>query len=510
MPTPTASAAARPPSTGRLLWLLFAVISLANAWPFAAYEYPPLMDYPSHLFRAQVISQFHNPSFDYAANFRITPRPTPNSLGDYLTVGLSKILPLRAAGKLVAALAVAMLPLAVWFWIGAVAPGRQWWALAAVPLSWSYFLLDGNINFSLSAVLVFLLWGILARWDGTLRPKVVVPTAGLMLLIFTGHALVFALACLVMLGHLVLTRPRSLSCWIAHGIIVVPGGVLAAIWVLSGSLGGDDIVAYVWNYAPTSKAWWMARAVAPGPWNFFQRRAWLIGAALAFLGYALWRAGVGWKQGSRFAALVPLTCFASALATTDSAGTAHVDGRLWWLGFLASLALLPALRRRAAIGAGLAIALVAAGTNLDQADVFARSQAGLESVEKNFSRMPRGLRLAYIAPINISRALHRCFEYYHITHGGVGPYHLMGNAFTVGHKDHAPPKADIYAFGVQALGPWLDSYDAVLILADQDTPDLAKMLEILKTKGYRQVSPAPFTMLMKPAPGSTTRPAKEP
>jgi len=119
----------------KTILLILIALSLANTWLFVAFRYVPFGDYPSHLLKANIIRHYQDPSLDYAEHFTINKIPTPNILNDYVTAAVSTVLPIHIAGKLVVALAVFGLPLAVWFWIDSVADGKGHWALWAL---WGY------------------------------------------------------------------------------------------------------------------------------------------------------------------------------------------------------------------------------------------------------------------------------------------------------------------------------------------------------------------------------------
>jgi len=212
------------------IWLLFLFISLINAFPIFYFRYIPFQDHPSHLLKANIIRHYRDPELRYFENFEINKIPVPNILTDYLTAGISLILPIDIASRLVIGFCVFLLPLSLWFWISRTSPGGEYWASLSWIMVWSKFLFAGNENFYFVTPILFYFWGILSKWDGRFHFPTILICILLSTLIYFGHFLVFLLAGLGVLIHIFTIEFRSLKVWLTHILIPLPGILLTIIW----------------------------------------------------------------------------------------------------------------------------------------------------------------------------------------------------------------------------------------------------------------------------------------
>ena len=141
-PTPTPAQAAAPRRHTRLVLAVSALWTL----PIWLTTYPPMTDYPQHLAMAAILRFYHDPARHLTETYQLA-LSRPNALFELLTAGLSMLMPIELAGKLVVALAVAA--------VGAAAlalvrrAGRpDWYALLALPATYNfvfYWGLIGNV-----------------------------------------------------------------------------------------------------------------------------------------------------------------------------------------------------------------------------------------------------------------------------------------------------------------------------------------------------------------------------
>lgn len=140
-----------------LLWRASLVGFLALAlWPIWAHRFPPMQDYPQHLFHSHLLAVQGDPRFDYDRYYELHLQPV-YALFYVLTVGFAKLVPIEAAGKLTLSLypvLVALLALRLRRRFPEDAP--PWGALLLFPLAPNQQWFFGNINFFLSVPLLFL------------------------------------------------------------------------------------------------------------------------------------------------------------------------------------------------------------------------------------------------------------------------------------------------------------------------------------------------------------------
>jgi hypothetical protein len=145
------------PRASRLLWRASLAGFLALAlWPIWAHRFPPMQDYPQHLFHSHLLAAQGDARFDYDRYYELHLQPV-YALFYVLTVGFSKLVPIEAAGKLTLSLyplLVAVLVLRLRRRFPDDAP--PWAALLLFPLAPNQQWFFGNVNFFLSVPLLFL------------------------------------------------------------------------------------------------------------------------------------------------------------------------------------------------------------------------------------------------------------------------------------------------------------------------------------------------------------------
>jgi hypothetical protein len=390
---------------------IFFILCLANISPFIIYRYVPTMDYPSHLFKASVIRNIKNADLKHFENFQINRIPAANILNDYLTAASAVFMPIDYAGRLTVGFGIILLPLAVLFWLNHVSPGNEPWAVLVCTMTWSQFFFWGNENFCLATSLLFFYWGLLATCNGQFRSSRVLWLTFLATLIYLAHFLVFLLAGLALLIHILIINPRSVRIWLMHFMTIMPGVALACIWFLSGGIEAHSIIN--WEYSWKYKLQSIGAGILPGPWNVKSLGWWSV-FSIAFMGMVFYRAIRAWKMGRHFASALIMTCIVIAIPLTRWFIIFLPDQRIWWIIAMASFALLPKPRGKPLFALLIIGTVFSISTNIAATQIFKQTDLQIEKVEKVFSNFPRNLRLAYLGDPNLPRQLHRCFDYYHL------------------------------------------------------------------------------------------------
>ena len=164
-PGTTAVGADAGASTGAGVWspplaLVLPVILALLLLPLLLVEMPPLLDYPNHLARVDVLRHLRTDPF-LAERYTASLTPVPNLLMEAVMLPLASVLPLYVAGRVYMALAGALTL------IGAVLLNRtlfgRWslWPLCSALFIYNATLIGGFMSFSLG--LGFLLIG-LSLW----------------------------------------------------------------------------------------------------------------------------------------------------------------------------------------------------------------------------------------------------------------------------------------------------------------------------------------------------------
>ena len=211
-----------------------AVALVAAVLPIWAAPLLPMMDLPQHLATARILHSFGDPAFG-VDRYHVIDFSRTQYLLWYLAVdGLSWLMPLETANRVVLSLYASGLPLSV---LALLRAHRRDPALAllAVPLVYNVFYFMGFANYI--TALPLLLWALallqhcLDAPDSRPRWRLVTGTAVVALLLFYSHAQAFALygvlaGVTVLLGSPGL-HPRH---WWRAALHLVPAALAMAIW----------------------------------------------------------------------------------------------------------------------------------------------------------------------------------------------------------------------------------------------------------------------------------------
>src|SRR6266576_4892431 len=88
----------------RLVWSITVAAFLCLAlWPLWSARFPPMQDYPLHLFHAQALRAHNDPAFDYNRYYEFRLRPVYATFF-LTTLFFAKFAPIEIAGKVCLAL----------------------------------------------------------------------------------------------------------------------------------------------------------------------------------------------------------------------------------------------------------------------------------------------------------------------------------------------------------------------------------------------------------------------
>jgi hypothetical protein len=215
-----------------LWWVAFLALAFVLLVPLGMTEIPPLLDYPNHLARMDILANVtRDPDLAriYGSNWQIVP-----NIGiDLAMPALMHLLSLTASGKVFLALAILM-PLA-----GVVVLHRvvfrtaSYWPLAAGLIVYNRLFFTGFINFLIGAGLALLgaaLWYALLERKAALRVGTAIVAA---LVIFFCHLIAAGFYGLLLLGF-EMDRARRLGFSVSRLLLMlVPFIVPAAFYLLA-------------------------------------------------------------------------------------------------------------------------------------------------------------------------------------------------------------------------------------------------------------------------------------
>lgn len=387
------------------LWLLAALLALANLLPLFAVPDPPFQDYPNHLVRARIFRDYDEPSPGYAAHYVRSWLPVPYVLGDLPTVALAHLVSLRMAGKLVLALAVTLVPLSVIYLLGGIAREKRLLGLAAFPAAYHWPLHMGFVTYSLSLAPAFFALGWWFRRRSGFRRADGAVLAALSLLAYLGHLFTFfVLAVLLVVASLLEPRRRHLFPAVAASLApTVLIGLLVRALETRGGAEGPAFVALIYDSLERK---WLAAAeifVALAPRS--ESRYFLV-LALFLAPFVL--AGLRRPEARRPAALALaaatlVVAFPDHLATSESTlGFVAVRVPLVLAALLLALGTPPQARwgRRAVAAVLVVFALVRVSA---LASTYRAVDRGLASYRAVLERLPEDARPRFLVDKRLGR-----------------------------------------------------------------------------------------------------------
>lgn len=165
--------------------------------PLALVEMPPLLDYPNHLARVDVLLNFRTDPF-LAEHYTASAKPVPNLLMEAVLLPLASLLPLYVAGRVYVALAVALTLFSVILLHRTLFGRWSLWPLCGALFVYNATLIGGFMSFSLGIPLMLIgvsLWigqeG--RRWQLSIG-------AGFALFLYFSHAIVLLAYALCLFG----------------------------------------------------------------------------------------------------------------------------------------------------------------------------------------------------------------------------------------------------------------------------------------------------------------------
>jgi hypothetical protein len=377
------------PSPVRRWWTLFGALSLVLLVPLFVTEIPPLLDYPNHLARMEILA--HETADPVLARiYRAEWTIVPNIGIDLAMPALMRVLPLYLAGKVFVALALLLPLLGVAALSRAVFNTPGYWPLAAGLVAYNRLLFAGFLNFLIGVGLALLA---AALWETLRQRPVARVVSGIAagLAIFFCHLIALAfyglLLTMIELGHAVQARPRSPRLG-RLALLALPFAAPAVLYLhapigraaADGGGGGgiaDTIRHYYWALAAS----W--NGLKPygliGPFLTYDRRldaAAIVLVVLLIAGFAAQRRlEVARPIVAAFAVLLLAYPFVPFFLME----TAWVDQRLPILaGFLLFAGLYPKVpSRRTALAVTLAIAATIIARTADICEAWAGHDAVL-------------------------------------------------------------------------------------------------------------------------------------
>lgn len=133
------------------------VLTAVSLWPIWATRFLPMQDYPQHLFLAQVIASYDDPSFNWKEFYRVDLGIRPYMLWYIAMKSLAGIFNIEAAGKIIFSLYILLISLLALIARRLAPKGcLPWGALLLYPFAFNQMYFLGFPNYIISLPLIFL------------------------------------------------------------------------------------------------------------------------------------------------------------------------------------------------------------------------------------------------------------------------------------------------------------------------------------------------------------------
>ncbi|MDA8019226.1 MAG: hypothetical protein MPN21_17435 [Thermoanaerobaculia bacterium] len=217
------------PWSDRIFGLAFALSCVASLVPLWLVQYPPMVDLSQHAAQVATWHRWGGTDFDYSQYYWIN-WATPYVVANALSYILSFVVPVLTAFKLVISIALVGLP-CVTLALLRETGGNRWWALATLPLGYSFSFFMGFVAFALATPLALLV--LLVSWryaeDPTRRRGWVL--FGLLQVLFFTHVLAFGWAGLTA-ALLTALRSPGWRATLLNWVPLLAAAVLPLTWVV--------------------------------------------------------------------------------------------------------------------------------------------------------------------------------------------------------------------------------------------------------------------------------------
>lgn len=217
----------------------FLALSLLSVVPLWLVHRPPLQDFPQHLATVRVLLDHSDQALHLAGAIAIDLSRTQYLTFYLVACGLSKMVGVMAANKLLLSAAIIGTPYALAALLGETGGDRRL-ALVAIPLAYNAHVLLGFLNFVTAIPLA--LWALYLaarlRKEPSVRQRVLL--AALMLVLFYTHVVPFGFA---LLGSGLLLWGSGLRESLANLLAIVPALIGAAYWARNNPAGESTLAA---------------------------------------------------------------------------------------------------------------------------------------------------------------------------------------------------------------------------------------------------------------------------
>ena len=215
------------------LIIVLIVIYLLPIWLF---DYFPTQDGVSHVYNAQIITEYNNPNYEFHHYYEVNWFPFPNWLSHISLALLMYIFPSLISEKIFLSIYIILFPIAIRYFLNSVQSNRDSLVILSFTFIYNYLLLMGFYNFAVSVLLFFLTLGYWWRHKDTLHIAKVVLLNVLIITIYFAHLISYTFCLFSISVIAVIHYRRNIKQMLLSVCSIIPAGVMLLIYLPSSDL----------------------------------------------------------------------------------------------------------------------------------------------------------------------------------------------------------------------------------------------------------------------------------
>lgn len=204
--------------------------------PIWLFDYFPTQDGVSHVYNAQIITEYNNANYQFNDYYEINWFPFPNWLSHISLAILMYIFPPLIAEKIFLSIYVILFPLAFRYFLNAVKSDRDSLVILSFTFIYNYLLLMGFYNFAVSVPLFFLTLGYWWKHKAEMNTIRIVLLNLLIIIIYFAHLIsyTFSLFSIVLLATI--HYRKNIKQILQSAYSIIPSGLMLLIYLPTSDL----------------------------------------------------------------------------------------------------------------------------------------------------------------------------------------------------------------------------------------------------------------------------------
>ena len=222
--------------------LLIGALIVVYLIPIWLFPYFPTQDGVSHVYNAQILTEYNNPEYQFRDYYEINWYPFPNWLSHFSLAVLMFVFPPLIAEKIFLSLYVILFPIAVSYFLNAVQRGRHALVILSFTFIYNYLFLMGFYNFAVSVPLFLLTLGYWWRHKAQMNRTRIVLLNLIIVITYFAHLISYAFILFSIALLALLHFRRDFKRILTTGCYLLPATALLIVYLpTSDLLAGEPL-----------------------------------------------------------------------------------------------------------------------------------------------------------------------------------------------------------------------------------------------------------------------------